>query len=285
MAGAILNFSLYPYVIIHAFMKDTLLRTTLERLSRGKVFKRQVRVNGNKVPLWVSPDAQLKYLKPGINAFDADLIQIAEKLLTIKSNVWDIGANTGVFTFAASAVATQGTIVSIEADIWLAEILRKSAKLEEHKHKDIRVLPVAVSHEISVASFIVAERGRASNALEAVGGRSQMGGSREKQYVPTMTLDALLTAFPHPDFVKIDVEGAELMALQGGKNLISTVRPVFYMEVGDNVSETVFGIFAQEKYVAFDGKSGKLLTDRCANNTFFIPQENQVAQRIVGMGL
>ncbi len=266
-------------------MKTTLLRTTLERLSRGKVFKRQVRVNGSNVPLWVSPDAQLKYLKPGFNAFDADLIQIAEKLLTSNSNVWDIGANTGVFTFAASAVATAGTIVSIEADIWLAEILRKSAQLEDHKHKDIRVLPVAVSNETSVASFIVAQRGRASNALESVGGRSQMGGSREKQYVPTMTLDALLDAFPQPDFIKIDVEGAELMALQGGKKLISTVRPVFYMEVGDSVSAEIFEIFAQAKYVAFDGKSGELLTDRCANNTFFIPQENQVAQHMVSEGL
>ena len=85
-----------------------------------------------KIPIFVSPDAQLKYLKPGIRAFDRDLIDISEKYLTSKSNVWDIGANVGIFTFAASSIANKGTIVSIEADVWLASILRKTACLKEY---------------------------------------------------------------------------------------------------------------------------------------------------------
>ena len=113
----------------------------------------------------------------------------------------------GVFTFAASSVAHKGTVVSIEADIWLANILRKTAMFKEYSNNTICVLPVAISNDNSIASFMVAKRGRASNALEAAGGRSQMGGVREKQYVPTLTLDTLLKTFPPPDFVKIDVEG------------------------------------------------------------------------------
>jgi FkbM family methyltransferase len=37
---------------------------------------------------------------------------------------------------------------------------------------------------------------------------------------------------PRPDFVKVDVEGAELLVLEGAHEMISQVRPVFYIEVG-----------------------------------------------------
>ncbi|MET0082029.1 MAG: FkbM family methyltransferase [Sedimenticola sp.] len=249
-----------------------ILRTIVERLSRGKIIKRRITIDGKSVPLLVSPDAQLKYLKFGSGAFDQDLINIAEKHLTENSNVWDVGANVGVFTFAASSVAHKGTVLSIEADIWLANILRRSARFKEYANNTICVLPVAISDTNSVASFVVAARGRATNALEVVAGRSQMGGIREKQYVPTLTLDTLLNSFPPPDFVKIDVEGAEYMVLQGAENLINEIRPKFYVEVGSDVSSQILNVFQSAGYAAYDN-AGNKLTDSCAYNTFFIPEE------------
>ncbi|BCL61323.1 hypothetical protein DGMP_20160 [Desulfomarina profundi] len=253
-----------------------ILRTIVERLSRGKVIKRRITVDGKSVPLLVSPDAQLKYLKFGSGVFDQDLINIAEKYLIENSNVWDVGANVGVFTFAASSVANKGTVVSIEADIWLANILRKTAMFKEYSNNTISVLPVAISNDNSVASFMVAARGRASNALEEAGGRSQMGGVREKQYVPTLTLDTLLNTFPPPDFIKIDVEGAEHMVLQGATNIINNIRPKFYVEVGSDVSRQILHLFHSAGYFAFDPLDNKL-TDNCAPNTFFIPKEDEKA--------
>ena len=123
----------------------TMLRRITEKLARGRVLKRKMTVCGKATPLFVSPDAQLKYLKPGKEAFDRDLIQIAEKFLREDSVVWDIGANVGVFTFSSAVVASKGTVVSVEADIWLASILRKSARLEQYRDSDIRVLPAAMS--------------------------------------------------------------------------------------------------------------------------------------------
>ncbi|MCW8935480.1 MAG: FkbM family methyltransferase [Gammaproteobacteria bacterium] len=249
-----------------------IIRTIIERLSRGKVFKRKIRVGGKTIPLLVSPDSQLKYLKFGAGVFDQDLINIAEQYLDSDSNVWDVGANVGVFTFAASSVAHDGTVVSIEADIWLANILRKTAMFNEYSNNNICVLPVAISNENSIASFVIAARGRASNALKVAGGRSQMGGIRETQYVPTLTLDTLLNTFSAPDFVKIDVEGAEYMVVQGATHLINKVRPIFYIEVGDDVSSQILKIFQSANYGVFDPE-GKRLMDSCAPNTFFIPEE------------
>lgn len=253
-----------------------IFRAAVERLSRGKVLKAHINVQSKSIPIMVSPDAQLKYLKLGRRAFDQDLIEIAEAYLNETSHVWDIGANVGVFTFASAYIAKKGTVLSVEPDTWLVELLRTTAGFDEYAKTDVNIVPVAVSNKNGVASFMVASRGRASNALESAGGRSQMGGVRELQCVPTMTLDTLLDSFNVPNFVKIDIEGAELMALEGAKSLINDARPIFYIEVGLDVSEKVLRLFYEANYIAINPR-GEVLTNVCAPNTFFIPQEKHVS--------
>lgn len=92
-------------------------------------------------------------------------------------------------------------------------------------------IPAAVSDECGIAAFQIAKRGRASNALKAAGGNSQMGGVRETHHVPTLTMETLLDHSPAPSFIKIDVEGAEVMALKGAQKILTDVRPIIYCEV------------------------------------------------------
>ncbi|MEM6257505.1 MAG: FkbM family methyltransferase [Planctomycetota bacterium] len=250
----------------------SILRKIAERLARRKIIKRHPVVAGKRIPVYVSPDAQLKYLKPGKSSYDQDLIRIAEKYISEGSNVWDIGANVGMFTFAAASMAGHGTVLAVEADTWLANILRRSARLKEYANKKICILPVAVSESVGVASFMIAARGRASNALESAGGCSQMGGVRETQYVPTLSLDTLLDYFPAPDFVKVDVEGAELMVARGAHIVIRKTRPVFYIEVAQQSSAEMLEIFRSADYVAL-GTKLDVLDKKCDANTYFVPSE------------
>ena len=248
-----------------------IFRTTIERLSREKIIKRSISIDGKRGGLFASPDAQLKYLKPGANAFDQDLIEIATEYINRGDSVWDIGANIGVFTVACALKSQTGSIVAIEADTWLAGLLRKTAAREEYSQCEICVVPVAIAQSNSIASFMVAARGRASNALEIARGRSQMGGARATQYVPTLTLDTLLNELVEPDFVKIDIEGAELMALLGGSKLINSIRPKFYIEVGEDVAEQIYKLFDEANYRCIDPVS-KQPIKQCVTNTLFIPR-------------
>ena len=47
------------------------------------------------------------------------------------SVVWDIGANVGLFAFAAASLAGPGgQVVAMEPDAWLVQLLRRSAKMQ-----------------------------------------------------------------------------------------------------------------------------------------------------------
>ena len=249
-----------------------IIRRLAELLSRGIIYKRSININKKKIPIYITPDAQLKYAKIGVNPFDSDLIKIAQKFIKPDSNVWDIGANVGVFTFACAEMIKSGEVLSVEADIWLASILKKTKNLDYYNSKHIYVLPLAISDSNSILEFSIANRGRASNALTLVEGRDQMGGIREINHVPSFTLDSLLIKFKSPDFVKIDIEGAELMALNGAKKLIKEIRPIFYIEIGKEVAEKIYLNFKQNNYVLYDIE-GNLIDKEFCENLFFIPKE------------
>jgi len=253
-----------------------MLRTLIEKLSRGKIIKRRLPSRFGRTPFYVSPDAQLKYLKVGENAFDPELLKIAEEEIDSHSVVWDIGANVGVFSFAAAFRARNGSVLAVEPDLWLAQMIRKSIALKENSILDVQVLPTAISNKNGAATFLIASRGRASNSLESVGGSSQMGGVRERVTVPTLTLDKLMQDFPLPDFVKIDVETAEKLVLEGSKQLMADVKPTFYIEVGSESSQAVTKIFRDNGYVLFDSsspRSSRIEIAVCAFNTLAIHKD------------
>lgn len=253
-----------------------ILRTVTERATRGLVFRRRLPATFGRARLYVAPDAALKYLKPGISGFDAKLLAVAAEFVTPGMAVWDVGANVGVFSVAAAARSgAAGRVLAVEPDVWLAGVVRRSATANPQSVASIDVVSAAVSDATGLASFTIAARGRASNALESVNGRSQAGGARERVWVPTVTADSLLN-WGRPHLVKIDVEGAELLVLAGAKRLLAEVRPVIYIETGMDYQKPAAHVLLEAGYVLIDPAKApaerKPLT-RCSYNTIAMPKE------------
>src|SRR5215470_12573389 len=135
------------------------VRTLVERISRESRLKRRLPARFAPTSLFVSPDAQLKYLKPGEDAFDRELLRVIDDHVREDSVVWDIGANVGVFAFAAASVARRGTTLAVEPDLWLAQLMRRSMRLPHNHSLSLTVLPAAVSERDGLATFLIAERG------------------------------------------------------------------------------------------------------------------------------
>ncbi len=233
------------------------LRAMAERMSRGVVLRRSLSSEFNHAPLYVTPDAALSYWKSGLAMRDRNLLAIAREHVKCGDVVWDVGANIGLFSVAAAQLAgPSGSVLAFEPDIWLASLIVRSARLRRNRHLNLQVLSAAVSDSAGVASLAIAVRGRASNALEIPGPRSQAGGVRGRQLTSTVSLDSVIDSQRKPGIVKIDVEGAEVMVLRGAERLLSEVKPILYCEVGEENVEQVTMLLRSKGYVLFDGDVG-----------------------------
>ena len=130
-----------------------MIRHIAERLARNRWFRRTL---PNGVPVYISPDSQLKYMK---GQFDTDLVDLANRYIDETSIVWDVGANCGTFAFSAHRARA---IYAIEADPFLAFLLQQSVAMNS---LPVIVVPAAALDRAGLAEFAIAARGRASNHL------------------------------------------------------------------------------------------------------------------------
>jgi FkbM family methyltransferase len=205
------------------------VRTMLEQLSRPVWIRRRLQVGDRSIRIWVSPRAGLRYWG-SVNRADPGLVNLALSRVRTGEVVWDIGANVGLFGLSCAAVG--GVVIAVEPDLKCAQMLRRSASSNDCSEA-LRVIPCAVSDRVGIASFSVARRSNSTSHLTEVVGSTQTGGSACRVDVPTITLDSLLAFAPPPNFVKIDVEGAELQVLAGAILVLGSARPVVYFEFAD----------------------------------------------------
>lgn len=226
------------------------LRTLVERLSRGRRLQRRLPQEFGRRPIIVSPDAALRWLKPGEAAFDPEVTDAVRALVRRGDLVWDFGANVGLFALASAARSGRPALC-IEADPFLADLLRRTATLPANRDLKLDVLCAAVGDRPRTAEFAIAGRGRASSGLAEGSLSTQHGASRAMLLTPVLTADALLHGREAPTLVKVDVEGGEGLFVDGAERLIREVRPRFYIEVSDAQRDKVLSRFRDAAYDLF----------------------------------
>jgi FkbM family methyltransferase len=140
---------------------------------------------------------------------------------------WDVGANVGFYSLLASGLVASGKVFAFEP------VPRNLAYLREHlalnRLTNVDVLPIAVSDKNGSSFFAIEETGFMGR-LSAEGGIT----------VPTATLDSLVEAgkvLP-PDYVKMDIEGSELLGLRGASQTFQRYRPVLFLATHGRAVET-----------------------------------------------
>jgi FkbM family methyltransferase len=202
--------------------------------------RRRLPARFGRLPIYVTPEAGLRYWSL-MSRVDSVLYNMAEELVEPGSVVWDVGANVGLFSLCAAASSgPSGFVLSIEPDIWLANLItRSSQESARYMGSEVRVLCAAVSDSNGISTLEIAERARASNHLVGTTGSTQARGQRCIQATVSLTLDSLLDHFPAPSVLKIDVETHEASVLKGATRLLRESRPTIWCEVSSENSKEV----------------------------------------------
>jgi FkbM family methyltransferase len=139
---------------------------------------------------------------------------------------WDIGANIGMYTLHLSRLAAQ--VFAFEPVPHSADTLRdvkKRARLD-----NVVINQIALSDHVGRARMAVPIDGFYGGFYLA---RFDAGGEYDVQ---VSTIDALIASgMPEPDFIKCDVEGAELLVLAGATQLLARRRPIWLLETFDDM--------------------------------------------------
>ena len=225
------------------------LRRLAEILSRGVVLRRRLPPSFGRLPIYVTPEAGLRFWGP-MSRVDSALYKMVEELVTPGTVVWDVGANVGLFSLCAAACAGEsGFVLAIEPDPWLAHLIMRSCrKLPRKSCSKVEVLCASISDCNRISRLEIAERARASSHLIEAVGSNQAGTVRKIQPTASVTLDFLLDYFPAPSVLKIDVETHEASVLRGAARLLREARPTIWSEVAHQNSAEITELLHAAQY-------------------------------------
>lgn len=162
---------------------------------------------------------------------------------------YDCGANIGYYSvMLARLVAPGGHIYAFEPSPQSLKCLQQASRLNDFDN--LTVVPRAVWHcsESLRLACATEETSLVSDHIEGVFGETV----QQESFVDidTISLDEFVyeQGHPPPDFIKIDVEGAEGKALRGARRLLSNRHPGLLLEIHGEPGREVWSILQELNY-------------------------------------
>lgn len=153
-----------------------------------------------------------------LGTYEREKYQIFSQELSPGMVVYDIGANTGIYTvLACRAVGASGKVFCFEPEATNLSYLNENIRL--NRFVNCEVVPKAVSNLDGVVPFD-------SGGESCLGKISADGLLR----VPSTSLDSFCSSGrPMPELLKIDVEGAEYDVLIGAMSVLVKAKPTIFL--------------------------------------------------------
>jgi FkbM family methyltransferase len=171
-----------------------------------------------------SMDLMARYVLPGTTAYD-------------------LGANYGMHSLLlAKLVGPSGRVYAFEPHPEVRAALEEQLAL--NRLDRVETVPLAISDTVGVGQFDSAHHRGAGHLVPE--NTNQSGATTFE--VATSTLDTFVFEGGNkvPDFIKIDIEGAESAALRGGREVITKHRPILLIELHNPHEDRAVGRFLRE---------------------------------------
>ncbi|HTZ87178.1 MAG TPA: FkbM family methyltransferase [Solirubrobacteraceae bacterium] len=192
------------------------------RVMRGRIAGARINLGGSFLR-YLTGDAE-----PEVQEALAALIEPGQ-------TVYDVGANIGFFTMLCSRlVGPQGRVYAFEPIPQNLATLRHNVALNDLAN--VTIVEQALSSSTGTAEMFISPWS-AFHSLNVEGASKQdnHGPEAGQITVQTVTLDEFLKGegVRAPDLLKIDVEGAELIVLEGAGETLRSRKPLLLCELHD----------------------------------------------------
>lgn len=157
--------------------------------------------------------------------FEEEVVSLAGKYIKKKTAVLDIGANFGQMSILFSnMVGNNGKVYSFDADDWVFEILKKNISANAKERIIIPNFGAVHNMDGETMYFPIQD-------FELYGTYGSYGidyNSKQGRKVKSLTIDSLNIQEPI-SFMKIDIQGGDLQAMQGAiKTIKKNKMPIIF---------------------------------------------------------
>ncbi len=175
-----------------------------------------------------------------LGTYEPELQRAARDFIRSGMVIYDLGANIGyVSLLMARLIGEQGQVFSFEALPKNISRLKQNIELNKFDQR-ITIIPKAVVDRSHVVSFLT----HASGAM----GKAAGSAGRDEKYAEKINADGIaLDDFvfkqnnPAPDLIKMDIEGGEVLAVQGMIRLLKELHPILFIEIhGEKAANSVW---------------------------------------------
>lgn len=183
----------------------------------------------------------------------------------------DVGAHVGWYSLkAAKKVGPHGRVIAVEPNPETIPSLKENIRAN-HDEAIIAVAPVACASSESVLTLYAAPRENTGESSLSKTNASQEGKPTASYQVRARPLDDIVSDahLSGVDFLKVDVEGAELLVLKGAATTLDRFHPVVVMELVDSQLKSMGT--SEEEVVAFMRLHGYQRNHAYEQNVEFTP--------------
>ena len=241
-------------------MLKSVLDSLVRRIPRrGRLIKRKI---GSHL-MYLDPRdrglcATLIKMKPGSAEREAAFMKILRQEIKKGMIAVDIGANVGYVTLImAELIGPSGGVYAIEPDPRNFSILTKNIEANGYTGF-VHAYKMGISNTHGVSKLHISDKSNLHSL-------SATPNSKYSINIPVSTLDEFMKDKGYPDFIKMDIEGHEVEALEGMYNtlrnaqspvkILMEVHPTFYSETHslENQLRRLVDIGFNTKYVISAG--------------------------------
>jgi FkbM family methyltransferase len=157
--------------------------------------------------------------EPGVTA-------VLRRALKVGMTFLDVGANIGFFSLIGSRlVGPTGRVFAVEPYPYNVKVLLSNLRL--NACDNVEVLPFAAADSAGLRRY----DDSAGNSGQILDAPAHASAALDECLVYAMPLDRMLPGGTRVDVVKMDIEGAEHLALKGMRQIFSDRRPVIVSEI------------------------------------------------------